>query len=359
MDGAVITLTPGGRELALRVAEKTGFTAYLPVALCEKEDQATPFVTLQAVLDRSFSSHRQIVLIMACGIAVRLLAPLLQDKRTDPAVVVLDERARYAISLLSGHWGGANDLARLLCDVVGAEPVITTATDVNGMTAVDVFAREQGLNPEPFARVKDFNAAMLRGEQIAVFTADPQRSPGDEGGLIFLPLTRFHELGGKYSFRALVTHLASFPGAGEADLYLRPPNLYVGLGCRRGTAAEHVVHCIREVLARANLAAGSLAGLASIDRKRDEPGLHQAAAILGLPLHFYSAEEIRAVPEPGEPSLFVYQNVGVGCVCEPTAMLAAGCHRVLVRKQKMSGVTVAVAQAVFPWSDWAREMCGA
>ncbi|MBS4021044.1 MAG: cobalt-precorrin 5A hydrolase [Dethiobacter sp.] len=356
MNGAVIALTPQGRILALRIAAITGYTAYLPQKLVESDDEALPYASLREAVADNFTTRRALVLIMATGIAVRLLAPLLQNKLTDPAVVLLDEGGRHAISLLSGHWGGANELACLLAESLGAVPVITTATDVAGLKAVDVFAAEMGVVPEPFERVRDFNAAMLQGVTVAVFSDLPQLTEYSAAGLCFYPLSQFAELKGKITCRALLTHLACYPGSDGQDLYLRPPDLYLGLGCRRGITAAQVIKAIESVLARFNLAAGSLAGLASIDLKSDEQGLLQAAEYFKLPIRFFSGEEVRRLPLSYLESAFVYQTVGVKGVCEPTAMLAAGSDRLLVTKQKVDGVTVAIAQADYPWSGWGREI---
>ena len=358
MNGAVITITPGGRKLALRVGEATTFRVFLPKDLWQPGDEAVAFTSLKQILAESFQNQDALVLIMACGIAVRLLAPMFKDKTSDPAVVVMDEAGQFAISLLSGHWGGANELARQLGELMDATPVITTATDVNGLQAVDVFAREIGARPEPFSLVKDYNAAMLRGEPVAVFTDRPHLRMHRGTGLTFYPFSRFAEVGKRYALRVLLTNQASYPGSHPGDLYLRPPNLYIGVGCRRGVPASRVLAAIRDVLARYNLTAASVAGLTSIDAKRDELGLIGAARELCVPIRFFTREEILLLQVPVEVSTFVHQTMGVGAVCEPTAMLAANNGKLLVSKQKMNGITIAVAEEEFPWSAWDQEEKG-
>lgn len=348
MNGAVLALTPRGRVLALLVGKQTGFTVYLPSKLLEPGDVAKPFDSLREALAEAFAKRRQLVLVMAAGIAVRLLAPLLEDKRSDPAVVVLDEAGWHAISLLSGHFGGANDLARLLGEKIGAVPVITTATDVNGLLAIDVLAKDLSLFPEPPDLVKEYNAALLRGERVAVFAEGWPSRCKEEAGLSFLPADSYPSQRDRFALRAVVTDLACWP-EGDGDLHLRPASLYVGLGCRRGTAAGLVLASISQVLARHNLARASLAALATIEAKRAEPGLLQAAAELKLPVLFFSAAELGGLAVPYEQSPFVYQTMGVGGVCEPAAILAANGGEVLVKKEKKEGVTVAVARAISPW----------
>lgn len=355
MNGAVIAITTGGKKLALRLSVATAFKVYLPEDLWEPGDEAVAFTSLKQVLTERFNHQDALVLIMACGIAVRLLAPLLRDKTLDPAVVVMDEAGQFAISLLSGHWGGANELARQLGELMDATPVITTATDVNGLQAVDVFAREIGARPEPFSLVKDYNAAMLRGEPVAVFTDRPHQRMHRGTGLKFYPLFCFAKVGLRYTYRVLLTNQASYPGSRAGDLYLRPPNLYIGVGCRRGVPAARILAAIQEVQSVYNLAAASVAGLASIDAKREELGLISASRQLGVPMNFFSRDEILALQSPVQVSPFVHQTMGVGAVCEPTAMLAARSGKLLVTKQKMGGITVAVAEAEYPWWAWDQE----
>jgi cobalt-precorrin 5A hydrolase len=345
-----MAITPGGRKLAKKLTAATGWGLWLPQSLCRPTDKSLQFASLREAISHSFREREALVLIMACGIAVRLLAPLLHDKQSDPAVVVMDEAGQFAISLLSGHWGGANELAVTLAGIAGGTPVITTATDIRGLAAVDVFARDIGVIPEPFFRVKVLNAAMLRGEDVAVFTDRPFARLHRYPGLSFLPLARLKEAGSQYRYRALLTNRARLPGARGDDLYLRPPSLYVGVGCRRGVSAERIIAAIHEVLMCHNLAPASIAGLASIEHKRDEFGLIKAAHMLKVPIRFYHTQEIAALSAPYQVSTFVQETMGVGAVCEPTAMLAARSGRLLVAKQKMNGVTVAVAEAAYPWS---------
>ncbi|MBT9173390.1 MAG: Cobalt-precorrin-5A hydrolase [Syntrophomonadaceae bacterium] len=356
MSGAVLALTPHGRKLALLIGSRTGFAVYLPAKLVMPGDSVRPFDSLRDCLEEAFARERQLVLVMAAGIAVRLLAPLLVGKQRDPAVVVLDEGGRHVISLLSGHFGGGNRLARQLASAIGAVPVITTATDTAGLTAVDVLAETFQLLPEPFVRIKEYNCAQLRGETVAVFADGWPPSLEREEGLCFRQRDDYLSLRQQFAWRAVITDLACWPGA-EGDLHLRPASLYVGLGCRRGIAAAEVLAAINTVFLKSNLAPASLAALATIEARRDEPGLKQAAKLLGKPLITFSVREIQALEVPYRHSPFVYQNMGVGGVCEPAAILAAG-GRLLVEKQKLNGVTVAAARAASPWWDLAQARKG-
>lgn len=343
MRGAVFALTPGGCLLAHKVGERLGLEVFLPRSKVKPGDDATPYDLLSATVAECFGNGRPLVLIMATGIAVRILAPLLKSKLEDPPVVVMDEAGSYAISLLSGHWGGANDLALRLGEKTGALPVITTATDVRGLTAIDRLARELGALPEPFARVKSFSAALLAGEKCAVFSDDSRLSAKDWPGLSVFPLAELAEAGKAFRWRAIHSHFLLPAGAVPGDLYLRPCNLYAGVGCRRGTPAEKILLLIKEVLARFNLSASSLAALCSIEAKRDEAGLAAAAAELLVPVLYFDRQAIQELDAVYSSSALAEKHMGVRGVCEPTAILGAKGGTLLVPKQKRDGVTVAVA----------------
>ncbi|HZK25365.1 MAG TPA: cobalt-precorrin 5A hydrolase [Oscillospiraceae bacterium] len=347
MSGAVVALTPRGRELALCLKQQFNYSVYLPHSLLQPDDQACPYTALRVLLPDLFRQQRKLVLIMAVGIAVRLLAPYLQSKQQDPAVVVLDEHGRFAISLLSGHLGGANALAQQLAQYLEGTAVITTATDGAGLRAVDVIAHQFGLTPEPVSRVKELNAAMLRGEPVTVFTDWPVSVFGEAAGLSFQPLAQLKTAQGQP--RAVLTHCQQLPGMCVNELLLRPKNLYVGVGCRRGVAAERIEAAVKTVLKDFNLAAASLAQLASIEQKRDEAGLLTAAYNLKVPIRFFNAAEIQAVQYDYEKSKFVEEIMGVGSVCVPTAILAAQSSKLLVPKQKLDQITIAVAEDESPW----------
>ena len=252
----------------------------------------------------------------------------MRDKKTDPAVLVLDERARHVIPLLSGHIGGANRLALRLSSVLGADPVITTATDVNGKFAVDEFAARAGCAISDMQLAKAFAAGILERE-MPLCSAFPIVSP--------LP-------GGVYE--ADSGHLGVYIGCDvrepfQKTLRLIPKKLRVGLGCRRGVCASAITSAIRHVFAENRLDLRAISGVFSIDLKKDEPGLLQACRENGWEASFYPAQTLQAVPGEFTASSFVASITGVDNVCERAAMV--GAERLLVSKTAMDGVTVAVA----------------
>lgn len=337
---ALWALTPGGAALAARLAAGLpGAELLVPEALLSAAPDAVPFASLKTELAARFRAYRGHVCVMATGIVVRLIAGLLVHKAEDPAVVVVDEAGRFAISLVSGHLGGANELARRVAAVIGAQPVVTTATDVNGVPAIDLVALELGLAVENPAAIKRVNMALLAGEPVAVH--DPMgllsgRVPGavpDEAG--------------ELPARVWVDDRAVEPPAGA--LVLRPRSLVAGIGCNRHTGADEMRELLLATLQAAGLAPASLARLASVDLKADEPGLSGLAAELGLPVDYFSREEIRRVEaDVPTPSARVRHHIGVNSVCEAAAILASRGGTLIVPKRSSKNATVAVARTGSP-----------
>ncbi|MFF2203192.1 precorrin-3B C(17)-methyltransferase [Streptomyces sp. NPDC058145] len=258
----------------------------------------------------AFAECEQLVCFLATGAVVRLLAPLLGDKATDPGVVCVDEGGRFAVSLLGGHGGGANELAREVGDLLGAEPVVTTATDAVGLPGLDTL----GL---PFeGAVAAVSRALLDGEPVALEAELPWPLPA-------LPTSPR----GAYTVR--LTDRAVAPG--EREVLLRPPSLVVGVGASRGAPADEVLGLVEEALREAGLSPRSVAELATVDAKSEEPGIVAAAGRLGVPLVTYPAEELADVAVPN-PSGAPLAAVGTPSVAEAAALARGG--ELLVPKRK-------------------------
>lgn len=306
-----------------------------------------------------FPAYGGLVMIMAAGIVVRLVAPLLRGKDKDPAVVVMDEDGEFAVSLLSGHLGGANELAKRAAAATGGRAVITTATDVRKTFAVDALAKKWGMACDPPGAVKKINAALANGERVVFFAnrTFPEAAGAAEKNVLFRPLGEIFRFfpaasgpqkkGEEPVAAAVLITNGIYPPSlfgGIPFVFLRPKNLVVGVGCKRGTPAEEIVDAIFSVLGRAGLVPSALKALASISGKRNEPGLLAAARQLGLRTVFFSPAEIEEGAARFAQSEKVRKRVGVGAVCEPAAWLAAGKPpRLLVPKTVCGRVTVAVA----------------
>ncbi|WP_018545823.1 precorrin-3B C(17)-methyltransferase [Streptomyces sp. LaPpAH-108] len=261
----------------------------------------------------AFAECGQLVCFLATGAVVRLVAPLLGDKAADPGVVCVDEGGRFAVSLLGGHAGGANELAREVGELLGAEPVVTTATDAVGVAGLDTL----GLPYE--GAVAAVSRALLDGEPVALEAELAWPLPP-------LPVAEH----GAYTVR--LTDRAVEPGPRE--VLLRPPSLVVGVGASRGAPVDEVLELIGSALAGAGLSVRSVAQLATVDAKSEEPGLVGAAERLGVPLVAYPASELAAVvvPNPSDAPLVA---VGTPSVAEAAALLGGG--ELLVPKRKSAG----------------------
>ena len=277
-----------------------------------------------------FADTDALLFVGASGIAVRAIAPYVKDKFTDPAVVSVDEAGHFVVPLLSGHVGGANDLARLVARFTGGAAAVSTATDVNGFFAVDQWAREQGFFLDGREGAKRVSASLLAGVSVGLSSDFPiqgklpqgvAEGPAEAG----IALT-------------LDPEKTPFPHT----VRLIPPVLYLGIGCRRGTAAETIAAAVERTFAHYRLSLKGVAAVCSIDLKKDEPGLLAFCQSLGLPLATYSAEDLAAVPGDFTPSPFVKGVTGVDNVCERAAVRRGG--TLIVPKQAREGVTVAVSQ---------------
>jgi cobalt-precorrin 5A hydrolase len=285
---------------------------------------------------RQFAGSDALVFVGAVGIAVRAIAPHCRSKAVDPAVVVLDECGHFAVPILSGHLGGANDLARALAAVCGAVPVITTATDANGVFAVDAWARHQNCAVLEPGRIKRVSSRLLAGGPVRYRSEFPIAGQAPAG---VVPAGEAE----RADFA-----LTLFP-AGDA-LHLIPKIGVLGIGCRRGTSAAQLEAAFAQFCAAHGLAAACITAAASIDLKAHEPGLLEFCRAHGWPVQFYSAAQLQNAPGQFTPSAFVRSVTGVDNVCERAAVLAAG-GTIILPKQAGGGVTFALALRPFA-PDW-------
>lgn len=369
---AVVVLTATGLAHARRLRESLGqcVTIYGPSCVVGSCHTPTPALRagdppgvfaaqepgvygwtgpLRKVFPGLWATHDGIVPIMALGIVVRLVGPLAIDKRRDPAVVALDDAAQFAISVLGGHGARANDLARCVAQTLGATPVITTASEVHGVPAVDQIGRALGWVIEHAENLTRVAASVVRGEPVAVWQDAGWRDwwrPFGAWPAHFIRLETWDQL---RSFRpaALLAIsdrvLPNLLPEGRALVY-RPPTLVAGIGCRRGTSAETLNVWADSVFDQNGLASASLAAVATVTLKLDEPGLLAFARGRNVPLVAFPAGELEVQPGVKNPSERVRTKVGIAAVAEPAALRAAGATRLLVEKQKGPGVTLAVAQ---------------
>ena len=289
------------------------------------------------------------IFISSVGIAVRAVAPYLRHKSSDPAVVVMDEKGKFCISLLSGHAGGANELTNRIAGFTGAVPVVTTATDLEGKFAVDDFARKNGLVVTDWEMAKRISAAVLEGERIGIYSELPLE--GDlPGELFFVESDCYKDTSYTVCISCRVPEriqwLKSLRKRRDSLMVLQlvPKCLAAGIGCRKGTSEQAIEHAVKQCFREEGFLEEALCSVASIDLKKGEEGLLGYCRGRNLPFLTYSAEELgQAVGEFSE-SRFVEEVTGVSCVCERSAVLAAGSGcELLCPKRIYDGVTVALA----------------
>lgn len=328
----MLALTAGGRKLAVELAPKLG-AEIVPV------DRG-----IAAALATAWSRHDGLVCIMAAGIVVRALAPLLEDKERDPAVVVVDERGRHAVSLLSGHLGGGNQLARRVAAISGGRAVITTASDVLELVPLDLWAAAQHLVAADRRTMTRASALLVNQGELTVYSETAVA--GLPPGLILVGQPETADL--------VISCRAAWP---EPTLLMHPRQLVVGIGCNRGTPAEEMATALNELLSTEGLAPAAIRNLATIDLKQDEPGLLAFAAQNGWHLEFYRADQLNSkMANITPPSPMVIKATGAGGVAEPAALLSSGAPQLMIRKRKWKNVTLALAKANFTLSAPVREM---
>ena len=327
MSSAYIAFTETGLKLAERLASSH------PGSVSRGGKNG---VKLSDWTAENFQKSDALIFIGAIGIAVRAIAPHCKSKATDPAVIVLDERGRFSIPILSGHLGGANDLAKKLASICGAVPVITTATDVEGVFAVDEWAKAQNCHVLEPGRIKTVSGTLLAGK--AVYYDSQWKITGTQPENVF-PADENHQADFSVTLHP------------QSDaLHLVPKICVLGVGCKRGTSAEHIEATFKQFCKETGCAPQSLCACASIDLKKDEPGLLEFCQNHDFNIRFYTAEELKKASGEFISSSFVQQITGVDNVCARAAVLASG-GELVIEKHIYSGVTFAVAAKPFT-PDW-------
>ena len=337
----IISFTKKGEALAKRIG------AYLEPAeqiqyqnKCRTSEDYSPMRSSECAKE-SFEQKQGMIFVGAAGIAVRTIAPFLKDKLHDPFVIVIDENGDYVIPILSGHVGRANEYARKLSSFLGAQAVITTATDVSHCFAADLFAQKNQYaiqNKDGIVRV---SSKTLAHETITVRTLDELITLSFDGSVVKRqPLRENQE----------ASDIVISPFIGDSKkgaLWLVPRCIVVGVGCRRGKETDAIEQTIRKRLAACGIAKEAVCQIVSIDRKKDEVGLIETAADFHVEFVTFTEETLKQVPGTFSSSAFVEKTVGVDNVCERSAMAAAPQGTLLAGKYAKDGVTVAIAMRAF------------
>ena len=344
----LISFTDSGQALAEKLAG----------GLNQKEMEAQTFrcgnpLSLSAFASQGFRKAEALIFVGAMGIAVRAIAPHVVSKVKDPAVVVIDERGNNAISVLSGHLGGGNELTQLVAEITGANPVITTATDVQGVFAIDLWTKKNNCKILRSDRIKVISAALLSGEKID-FVSDYEIS-GQVPKNVELRVLRgqkedkVENAQGEAGFDERPNVLVSIDKtkiekANRKCLVAVPQIAYLGVGCRKGTTEHAIEECFEEFMRKSGISADAICLVCSIDLKKDEEGLISFCKKHELEFKTFSAEQLSAVEGEFSGSDFVQKITGVDNVCERSAICGSG-GIIVNRKMAKNGVTMAIATA--------------
>jgi len=361
---AVYAITKHGIEIARRLLESMP-QADLYVSekfVARAPERALPLpLPMGPLLADTFTAYDCHVHVISVGAVVRMIAPLLRDKKVDPAVVCVDDDARFAVCVLSGHVGRGNAFTFRVADALGAQAVVTTASDVRGTLTVDILGRDLGWQlDDPDRNVTRGCAAVVNAAPVAFVqeTGEPNWWPEDQAlpeGVVYA--TSLEQVAPDRFEILLVATDRDFrdtnPAHWENAVIYRPRSLVLGLGCDKGASPAMVERGVTTLLARHGLLMKSVKSLATIDKKRDEPALLALSERYGWPLEVYGAEQLDVVPGIENPSETVKRHVGSRGVAEPAALLAAGADALLVPKQSYTepgagrSMTLAVARIPF------------
>ena len=336
---AVISFTRNGKCLADHITELLKVDHEVINAVKCSSVSSSIGESLSEWTGKMFQSRDALVFVGAVQIAVRAIAPYVRSKKTDPAVLVFDEKGTYGIPVLSGHLGGANELAMSICAGIQARPVVTTATDLQGRWAVDVFARKNGLVIREMERARQISAAVLEGRKITIAADDWTRRVE---GVLPEDVVRYEDTpGAEPDIRIGILEQE------RQALHLIPRAVIAGIGCKKGVSAAQIEEAVDLACSRAGVCRESIYKVASIDLKAREQGILEYCENCHLESCFCSAEELKEIPGTFSGSEFVTRVTGVDNVCERSAVFAAGKGSLIAGKIAWNGVTVALAQ-----KDW-------
>jgi cobalt-precorrin 5A hydrolase len=359
---AVVAITKQGVQFARKIQDVFQCAELYYVSKFAQGDEEERHIHLfngsvRQILPALFSSYQQLVFVMALGAVVRLSAPLLKDKKTDPGVIVMDEGGKYVISVLSGHLGGANALTRHLAEGLGACPVITTASDVQQTIAADLFGRQFGWEIERGEKLTAVSASLVNQEKAAIVQESGEKQWwGHETAIpanIFQYTTIAEASAANPQAALIVTHrqLSKKEEAIlENGILYRPKVIVLGIGCNRGTSTEELEQVIAETLQELQFSSHSVKALCTIELKKDELCILEVIQKFGWEFVCYSADQLNQV-QIEEPSETVYKYTGAYGVSEPAAKLYSGAKSLCLTKKKSGNVTISVGILYFSRSN--------
>ena len=355
---AITAITKKGVALGRRLNQLVPDShLYLPEKFADEELSGEfRFVPpAKKVIRQVFSQYPYLILIMAVGAVVRLLASELRSKCEDPAVVVVDEAGTFVVSLISGHGGGANELAKKVAHLIGAQPVVTTASEVSATIAVDLLGKEFGWELETSDNLNKVTASVVNDECTGIYQDTGERnwwkrdSPLPSNVHVFSSIEDLIKSNCKAAIiisDQVLSKENQLPPNGA--LVYRPRSMVVGIGCNRGTKAHEIEQAVLSLFSEYRLSIKSIRNLATIDLKKSETGILEFARKYNLPIEYYNKETLSKVGFPSDPSLAALEHVGTPTVCEAAAILSSGIPNLVIPKTSYARtVSIAVARLSF------------
>lgn len=293
---------------------------------------------IKSIMEDSWREYSGLIFIAATGIATRFIAPYIEEKTKDPAVIVIDDQGRFVISLLSGHLGGANEIAEYLGAEINGLPVITTASDSRRFDSIDIFAKANDYYMEDMKSITKLTAMMVNGRKIGFYSEDKKIM--DYPNLVLIDdLKDIRDVEGLI---IVSSEMCNPKTLGIPYTILRPKNINIGIGCRKGVGGKRIIQAIEEALSKVNISNKSIKNIATVEIKKYEEGIIEGAKYYNCPLSIFTIEDIKEVEDKFQKSQFVKDTIGIYSVSEPCAYLLGG--RMLLEKSKHKGITISISK---------------
>ena len=331
---AIVSVSKKGKKLAFDLKEKLNSdSTIIKTDLYHKN--------VKEIFPIVFQEYDAIIAVMASGILIRSIAPLLNSKVTDPAILNIDDNGNFVISTLSGHLGGANKLTNKISKLINATPVITTSTDVNKKLGIDILANDLFLSIDNTKEILFFNKAILEGKEIS-FTINPNKN---FNYLIEYFNNNTLEINVSIFYSTKINTDEIHVKVEEHELILKEKKVVAGIGCRRGKSCEDIYNGLKKSLEEFNLDISRVTMLTSAKIKKDEKGILKLSEKLNIPVNFVELDKLKLFKSNDiQKSEFVKSKFGIDGVCEPSALIMAGFNSKLIyKKTSYDGVTIAIA----------------
>lgn len=332
MKVAIVSVSDKGKKLAVTIKEKMDNDSTIIKADVFHKN-------VKKYLKIAFYEYDAIIAVMACGILIRSIAPYIESKTSDPAVLNIDDNGNFVISTLSGHLGGANSLTNKIAALIGATPVITTSSDINNRLGIDVLARDLYLSINRPKEILFFNKAIIEGHEITL------TSKSKKEYLIEYLKNNTLEIDVCFNYSEDLDEDEIRVSLDNHELTLKERKMVVGIGCRRGKECEKIYEGLKKSFSDLNIDKSRVNQFASAEIKKDEKGILELSEKLNVPVNFVELEKLKLFDSNDvQKSEFVKSKFGIYGVCEPSALIMAGFDSKLIyKKTSFDGVTIAVA----------------